>query len=200
MKRNNRKTAPKVADGKVQRKNRSVETPNYFNTPQDIPVIDRRKPGHGYRHLLTKRQLIKFIGILPDWAELSKGLDAVVLAPGTFNSDGWYDRGVVAICAWERELWREINPASYADHRDLLTRLGVPCEKTGGAWLCKFNEGTARAYQLLHVFPHELGHHHDRMTTKSKRDAGRAEGYAEQYALQYEKTIWSRYLEVFGLD
>ncbi|MCH7873623.1 MAG: hypothetical protein IID33_18140, partial [Planctomycetes bacterium] len=48
----NRKTTPRVVKGKVQRKNRSAQTPDYWNTPQNIPVIDRRKPGPGHRHIL----------------------------------------------------------------------------------------------------------------------------------------------------
>jgi len=46
---------------------------------------------------------------------------------------------------------------------------------------------------------HELGHHHDRMTTKSKRTASRGEGYAERYALAYADRIWESYLNEFGL-
>ena len=65
--------------------------------------------------------------------------------------------------------------------------------------LCKWTEAQARAYQLLHIFLHELGHHHDRMTTKSKSDASRGELYAEAYALKYEAEIWMRYLETFDL-
>ena len=37
------------------------------------------------------------------------------------------------------------------------------------------------------------------MTTKSKRDASRGEGYAERYALNYAEDVWEKYLEEFGL-
>src|SRR5262245_18299661 len=46
-----RKTAPKVRNGQVQRKNRWQETPNCYNTEQPVPVIDRQWPGYGFRHL-----------------------------------------------------------------------------------------------------------------------------------------------------
>jgi hypothetical protein len=46
----------------------------------------------------------------------------------------------------------------------------------------RFTEGQARAYQLLHILPHELGHHHDRITTRSRRRSARGEPYAEAYA------------------
>lgn len=61
-------------------------------------------------------------------------------------------------------------------------------------------DSQARAYQLLHIFLHELGHHHDRMTTKRQLSTSRGEPYAEAYARRHEGLIWDRYLKVFGLD
>ena len=65
-------------------------------------------------------------------------------------------------------------------------------------YLCKFTEAQARAYQLLHILLHELGHH-DRITTKSQKRASRGEPYAEAYALTYEAKIWDVYQRRFGL-
>lgn len=197
MKRYPRKVTPRVVDGKVQRKNRAAPTPTYWNTPQDLPVLDRRRPGAGYRHLITKQDLAKFIALLPDWAGLSKGLNAVVLAPGEPWSHGWHTAGVVGLCAWERELRQCVHREYYREHREILKRLEVPVERIGDAYHCQFDEAAARAFQLLHVFLHELGHHHDRMATRSKRQASRGESYAEQYARQHEDVIWDRYFEVF---
>ncbi len=195
-----RKTTPKVVGGKPQRKNRWRETPNYHNTAQDIPVIDRQRPGSGYKHLLMKRDVVRFIALLPDWDELSKGLDAIVLAPGDWTTDGWHRPGIVAVCAWERELWREVCSWYYIQHKRIFKQIGVPCSQTAdGDFLCKFTESTARAYQLLHVLLHELGHHHDRMTTKRKQQASRGEAYAERYANRYASMTWERYWEEFGL-
>jgi len=50
------------------------------------------------------------------------------------------------------------------------------------------------------VLVHELGHHHDRMTSPRRRDATRGERYAEEYARRYEQTIWSKYCRVFKPD
>jgi hypothetical protein len=123
-----------------------------------------------------------------------------VLAPRRRDCDGWHVPGVVAVCAWERELWREVDSRFFAEHQSLLERLDVPCEPTNDGYvLCRFTESSIRAYQLLHVLLHELGHHHDRMTTRAKKDSCRGEGFAERYALDYEQLIWDRYLEVFDL-
>jgi len=196
----NRKTAPDVKKGRVQKKNNWTPTPGYYNSEQALPLIDRKRPGEGYRHLLKRRDVQEFIAILPDWEELSKGLNAIVLAPHE-DAMGWHEPGVVHVCAWEQELWWEDTvPAFVDDHREIFEWLGVVVEKQGGFLVTKWTEGQACAFQLLHVLLHELGHHHDRMTTRSQRSASRGEGFAENYARQYEARIWDEYLRRFGLD
>ena len=50
----------------------------------------------------------------------------------------------------------------------------------------------------MHVFLHELGHHHDRITTRSMQTPSRGEGYAEEYAHRYGEQMWQKYFDVFG--
>jgi hypothetical protein len=197
MRRFHRKTAPRVRDGRVQRKNRSAPTPTYWNTRQPVPVVDRERPGPGARHLLRRRDVFEFVALLPEWGRLSEGLDAVLLARAS-DADGWYDHGVVGICAWDRGLWVDWPRRWAEDHRELLDRLGVVREGRGDRVTVRFTETSARAYQLLHVFLHELGHHVDHMTTRSRR-GGRGEGFAEDYAYRHEEEIRERYFEAFGL-
>lgn len=194
-----RKTTPKVRNGKVQKKNNQNPTPNYFFGDLEEFVIDRERPGEGFRHILLKRDVETFISILPDWPELSVGLNAIVMARGESGLMGWHTRGVVGICAWERDLWDTWTEEFHREHADILARLGVPCEEQDGDVLCKFSEDSARAFQLLHIFLHELGHHHDRMTTKSRARSSRGEGYAESYARRYEAQIFSRYTDLFPI-
>jgi hypothetical protein len=106
----------------------------------------------------------------------------------------------VAVCAWERDLWQEACQRFHEEHQDVFDQIGVPCEAAGDGYvLIKWTLPTIHAYQLTHIFLHELGHHHDRMTTQSQRRASRGEGYAESYALRYADRIWERYLDEFGL-
>jgi hypothetical protein len=198
MRSSPRKTAPKVRGGKVQRKNRAAPTPSYWNTPQGRPVVDRQRPGEGYRHVLLARDVERFVGLLPDWAELSRDLHAILLAPGGGGAMGWHTPGVVAVCAWERELHQDWAEDFAAAHRDILDRLGVAREPTASGVLCQFTETQARGFQLLHILLHELGHHHDRMTTRSQRRAARGETYAEDYANRYAPTVCERYFDEFG--
>jgi hypothetical protein len=195
-----RKTTPKVVGGKPVRKNRWALTPSYRNTDQLVPAIDRQRPGWGYRHVLLKRDIERFIKILPDWSQLSAGLNAIVLASRIHDYEGWCSPGIVAVSSWNRDMWVERNAYYYDAHRQIFQQLGVPCEPTEeGDYLCQFTESTVRAYQLLHILLHELGHHHDRMTTKSKRECSRGETYAECYAISYANRIWDRYLNEFGM-
>jgi hypothetical protein len=182
----------------VQRKNNWAETPDYDITPQPRPFIDRQRPGAGYRHLLLKRDIDRFVELLADWEELSQGLNAIVLAPGDPGTLGWHRRGIVAVCAWDRELVKAWHPAIAAENAFFLERLGVPEERTEeGHSLCHFTEGTARAFQLLAVLLHELGHHHDRMTTRGKRRPCRGEPFADRYAERRAAAIWDRFIRVF---
>jgi hypothetical protein len=196
----NRKSAPKVKGGRVQKKNNWALTPTYYNSDQPLPVIDRQRPGRGFQHLLKRRDIEDFIAILPHWDELSVGLNAIVLAPGG-DAMGWHEPGVVHVCAWEEELWwYDSDPAFMKDHREVLGLLGVEVEKRGGRLITKWTVGQARAFQLVHVLLHEFGHHHDRMTTRWKEDvAPRGEGFAEEYARRYESRIWTDYIQRFDI-
>jgi hypothetical protein len=80
-----------------------------------------------------------------------------------------------------------------------MDRLDVPRVDRGSYVLCKWTEETARAYQLLDVLLHELGHHHDLMTTRSRWNAARGEPFAEAYARRYADVIWDAYMMTFGL-
>jgi hypothetical protein len=193
-----RKTTPKVKDGRVQKKNRDTNTPHYSNTRPKELQVDIQKPGKGYKHFLKKRDITRFLAILPNWEELNVELDAVVLAAGG-GHDGWYSDGVIAICAWEKDKTVSVQRDYFDDHRDIFERLNVRCEIKANGVVCHFTEEQIVAYQLLHIFLHELGHHHDRINTKEKRHISRGEEYAESYALRYEKLIWNRFFEEFRM-
>jgi hypothetical protein len=197
MKMLNRKSDPKTVGGK------SLRVTNQKRTLQSkdpsVIIIDRSNPGRGFRHLVTRRELVRFLSLLPDWDQLAIGLDTIVLAKGSTIKDGWHRRGIVGICAWQHEMWRTVSRNYYEAHLDLLHRMDVPVkiEKTGVV-LC-FSPTQAKAFQLLHVLLHELGHHHDRMSTRYKSCASRGEIYAEQYANEYASRIWDQYVCEIGI-
>lgn len=196
-----RKVTPGVKNGRVQKKNRHAPTPTYWNTPQPVPVIDKESPGSGYRHFLKKKDILSFIEILPEWNKISHGLNAIVLAPGDENAFGYHTStyGVIEICAWPREMWIETTRCFIDEHEAILKKLDVPYVKQNDYWISQFDAPKIRAFQLLHIFLHELGHHYDKITTKRKENSSRGEGYAEEYANTYTEIIWSSFLERFSL-
>jgi len=196
----NRKTTPKVAGGKPLRKNNHKVTPNFWNTEQEFVQIDEEKPGKGFKHFLKKKDIIKFLEIIPNWNMLSKHLDAIVLTYGGFGYDGYYNNnGVICISAWEKDRDILVNENYYHAHKELFERLGVESTKQSAGYFCEFTIDQIKAYQLLHILLHELGHHYDRIKTKSKYKAARGEDYAETFAFDNEKLIWKRYQEAFNV-
>ena len=199
MRQHPRKTNPGVRDGVVQKKNRTDPSPGYRNWIQEMPEIDRQRPGPGHRHLLRKSDVARFVRLIPNWAELSRGLDAIVLAPGSERADGTYSGDVIRIHAWTRELGRPA-PRGFAEgHARLLARLNVAVRELDreSVWI-EWTEAAARGYQLLHVFLHELGHHADRMSTRSQRESSRGESWAEEFAVRRADGLWEPYVKTFG--
>ena len=157
-------------------------------------------PERGYRHLLKRRDLARFVELIPDWETVSEDLRRIVLSADE-TCMGWYRHGVVAVCAWPANLWCEdMDPSWHEGHADILERLRVDVVKHGPRRVARWTEAQARAFQLLHVFLHELGHHHDCITTASRRDAARGEPYAERFARERAELMWDAYVREFPLD
>lgn len=82
----------------------------------------------------------------------------------------------------------------------LLKQIGEPCDRAADDRVVRrLAEWTIRAFQLTHILLHELGHHHDRMTTRRQLDSCRGEPYAEQYSLRYSCQVWDAFVTEFGL-
>ena len=199
MKRSiNRKTTPKVKGGKPLRKNNHALTPNYWNTIQAEVQIDEQKPGKGYKHFLKKRDILRFLEIIPNWEYLSEGLDAIVLEAGNGRYDGVYNNnGVICIAAWEKEQDVLVNRTYYEEHKALFQRLGIKATEQKKGVFCEFSVDQIKAFQLLHILLHELGHHFDRIMTRSRFKSSRGEQFAENFAYIKEKEMWVNYQEVF---
>ena len=253
------KTTPRVKDGRVQRKHyRDVE---WGDRPLEILT---RVPGLGHRHVLTRELVERFIALVPDWSELSRGLHTILLAEASSRADGWYNDGFIALTAWPDPAAITVCPEYHAAHREIWERLGVPSRpapefiaafsgrdpnwisqdgmralrrslggvdleilpgEREGEWIgidrgsevpgtivadlyrledevhvyercvfMRFDRITAAAYQLLHVFLHELGHHVDAMARPFPGRSVRGEDYAEQWANRCADQIWDEAL------
>ena len=193
----NRRTATKVVDGRTRQKNRHVPTTHRGY------VIDRESPGKGYRHVITKRDLQNFLDLIPDWSALSHRLERIVLDVGSTDDDGGHEfyhhegTGAIFLNAWEENLWVQLSSIYFEAHRDLLQRLGVSCDPGGDLIDCRFTERQAKAFLLLHVFMHELGHHWDHTHRKHRR-SDRGEDYAERFANRHFESLFPAYVHTFG--
>ncbi len=199
-----RKTNPRVVNGTVQKKNNATTTGDYYVEPLTHWKFEKQRPLPGFKHVVGKKDLDKFIEIIPGFEELSKELDAIVLTKGTeflfgLYRSGWTDHGIIHLCAWREELHLPMSKALYDTHPELMDRLNLPFDEDDpNTWRTfHFSRETARAFMLLDVFLHELGHHHDRITSKRKSQCGRGEAYAEAFAREMATKIWPAYVKRF---
>ena len=193
----NRRTATRVKDGSVQRKNR------HRPTGHDGYVLDRESPRGGFRHVVTKRDVQAFIDIVPDWDRFSERLERIVLASGSDDCDGLYcfyhreETGVIFLNAWPEDLWTEIATPYFDAHQAIFDRLSVSYDRLENNVMCRFTEAQARAFMLLHVLLHELGHHYDRAHQKHFGST-KGEDYAERFATSRFEQLFPLYVQVFG--
>jgi hypothetical protein len=206
MKRNQRKTAPKVVDGRVQKKNRNRRAPCYVGDRR--VAIERRKPGYDYRHAVTQNEVYAFLQIVPGWQEYAKGLNKIILDEGNEYRSGWFQRGTIAVCAFPRDLRVQFGKPYFYRDVDFFERMAVPysaeaTEQEGDGKnqrpkvTCQFNKATARYYALMRTLLHELGHHLD-LETNDKQWCSRGEEFAESVGRALERRIWPHYCRVFG--
>lgn len=192
-----RRTSTKVVDGQVTRKNRG-----YLNG--NAEYIIRREPAHvGFTHVVSPNQLRQFLEIVPGWPEAAHRLYEIVLTGGSDDYFGYQTSyrhgkvGVIALCAWPKELWMPASRAFYSEHRHVLDALGVECNRDRLRSILRFTVAQARAFTLLHVFMHELGHHRDWLRRRG-RGLPNKEPIAEGFANSYFDLLLPIYCEKFG--
>lgn len=199
MFRGPRRSTPRVRAGRVQRKNSTRRTLDYYGQEMPWLVVDRQRPGTGCFHIARREEVRRFVELLPEWPLLTAGLNAIVLARAEWDCQGWHTPGVVALCAWDTLVWDDCEPWFIDEHRGLLDKLEVPIEESREGGASYFTTETAKAFSLVHVLVHELGHHHDWITSRTKKKESRGEEYAESYARRHEDVVLARYREEFGL-
>lgn len=170
----------------------------HLGSRRTVTPIHQDTTGCCFRHVVTKDDVGRFVRVVPDWDAASHGLRAICLAGERHDCDGWYNEGELAVCAWPRRMTSSLEPDWYFGHRRLLDRIGADIDFCDNKIVCRWTDKTARAYLLLHVFLHELGHHVDRLAGGVAGEFRGGEGWAERFAFEYEALTWERYIAEFG--
>jgi hypothetical protein len=202
MPRTNRKSAMKVVDGTVKRKNNWIrDAGDYTRRYQDEIVLDRRDPAPGRRHFLTIGHLREYLDLVPDRDRMHDWIDAIILDGDPDPTLlGWYRGGVVALCSWEADLWwNHVTPQYVDEIEEVLDRIGVDYGPgPENTMQVRWTADQIRAFQLTFTLSHELGHHHDMVTNRSWRVV-RGEPYAEAFALEMMRAVWPEYVRRFAV-
>ena len=81
-----------------------------------------------------------------------------------------------------------------------LELLNIPYEQINKDYYrVEFTINSAKAFMLIHIFMHELGHHLDRMTSRRQEYCGRGEEFAENWALIHETEMYERYCRYYRI-
>src|SRR4051794_30495920 len=100
MRHAQRKSAPGVKGGTVQKKNRTALSPDIYVHAFDSLVIQRERPQRGFYHAVSPTDVRRWIARIPDWNSTSSGIEAVVLTSGGDYCFGRYNNaGIVKLDA-----------------------------------------------------------------------------------------------------
>ncbi len=194
-----RKTAPGVKNGRVQKKN------NHQFTVWENCIITRDTPKRGYRHLISQKDVKDFLSVFPDWHRYGHGIERIQLTSGSEGYYGCYyhhwreGTGSIEIPAWEKDIWTEYDYGFYKEHQNIFETLKVTVSRKDDSVKCHFNIKQARAFTLVHVLTHEIGHHYDKMTGINSQFCSRGEDFAEQFSMDLFPIIYPAYVDIFGL-
>jgi hypothetical protein len=186
-----RKSAPGVRDGTTQKKNRTTVSPDVYVHEFDSLVVQRIRPAKGFYHAVTPTDIRRFVRLIPDWARVAEQVKAVILTPGGDDCYGRYNNaGIIKLDAWPK------NEPVFVPARKgwLLSSIGV--DHASG--LVSLQPKQAKCFLLMGTFLHELGHHVDRVNTRSRADATNGEPFAIAYEHRVQQELWPAYCCEFG--
>ena len=150
---------------------------------------------------MTKREILEFLELIPDWRTVLDGIERIRLHGGSDKWDGLYrhfekeETGCIWLSAWQCNLTLEITKSYFNEHRSIFDRIELKFERKKDVVICWFDEGKAKAFTLVHVLLHELGHHVD---SRQRSFCASGEPYAEGFAKRLEDEVWSKYIKKFG--
>lgn len=187
----------KNPSGKVQRKNRSRGGSGY--SPTGRCAIERKRPGRGFRHVVTQDEVYQFLQIIPNWTEYAVGLERVLLDEGSDYRSGWFARGTIALCAFPTDLIVKFESEFFYRDIDFFKKFQVHWDTSDEEkFEVALTRSQAKYFALMRTLLHELGHHWD-LATNRRSWCTRGESYAEDFGRRMESEIFNDYVSVFGV-
>ncbi len=190
-----RKSAPGVRGGKTRKKNRTALSPDVYVHDFESLVVQRMRPAKGFYHAVTPTEVRRFVALIPDWNDAFSGVKAVILTPGDDECYGRYNNaGVVKLDAWPKDEDAYVPPRK----EWLIRAMGIEEPHGDIGWFLRLSRDQVRCFLLLGTFLHELGHHLDRISTRSQADASNGEPFAITYEHRRQQELWPAYCREFG--
>ncbi|TDF37224.1 hypothetical protein EYS14_13790 [Alteromonadaceae bacterium M269] len=198
-----RKVTPKVRDGKVQKKNRHQWTEFQELLDQETFSTIKMKPQEGYIHVVDRKSALKFVKLIPDWEDMSKGLSALVPDIDGCNHQtdmNYYPNSYNSI--WLSPFPKDMTlywPKEFGEgHKEVTDLLGIEQEEIDDEEIkTVWTKPKAQAWQLLHLFLYDLYCHHECML-QGKDNYHHSDKLAEEYAIKTSAIILPDYEKVVG--
>ena len=183
--------AVRAKSGAIVRRAETIDGWSLRRAGREIE-IERERSGRGWRHVVSRADVERFVELIDDWDELAEALSVIRLAAGAWTF-GYSNPHAIAVRAFPRDM-RVPMVRFDCFARRVLSLLEVPA--VGRCF--HFQPDTARAWQLLDVFMHELGHHVDMRSNAMMRARG-GEYFAIRFAADRLVVLWPRYRRAFEL-
>lgn len=180
----------------MRKKNRTVLSPDIYVHEPDELLIKRTRPIAGHFHAVSATDVRRFVRLIDDWEEVASAVRAVILTPGGDYCYGRYNNaGIIKLDAWPK-----CGPHYVPSRKKwLIEQIGLGPMPEGQTYMISdITKEQVRCYLLLGTFLHELGHHIDRMSTRSKLDAANGEPAAIRYEQMRQRELWKPYCGEFG--
>lgn len=200
-----RREHPREKRGKRKPKPNKSDRLRWFPGPPGVFSVHRRSPGRQRYHPASPDDVRRFVQLIPGWQRVADDLDGVLLcgpwSAEYYDTEGLYGQHGIVLFSWPKDPRLSMWYAFTRHVPDTIRYLGLKERKRDRSFQSLWTPAQARAYVLLFVLLHEIGHHVDWVMSRDvhrRRRAGRGEPFAEDWAAEYRHRMWDDYVSAFG--
>jgi len=192
----------RIKGGRPKPKPNRSDHLRWFPGPPGRFRVVRKPPGRQRYHPAGAEEIERFVGLIPSWEEISCDLDGVMLcAPWQEeypDTEGLYGEHAIILFSWPRQPEERFRHSFTRQLPEVAGRLSLRERRKDRDYAVTWSPSQARAYVLLFVLLHEIGHHVDWLLCRRGRYARRGESFAEDWAADCRQRIWDCFLQAFG--